>query len=174
MNKALKITLVACGMVCLAACSTTKSKNADVFGPEQANGPEASGLGTEGKGFIDDSSNPNRLKAPYNQTYHFAFNQYDVQQVDVESINVQANYLTAHSSAKVRLEGNADERGSREYNVALGWKRAKAVADILKQQGVSSKQIAMVSYGKEKPVSLEHTEEAYQKNRRVELIYEAK
>jgi peptidoglycan-associated lipoprotein len=172
----IKISIVALGMVCFTACSTTKSKNADFTGSDSM-GTQTSGLGEQGKGFGDDEygpNNPNRLKAPYNQTYRFEFNKYEVQQEDVASINVQANYLASHSSAKVRLEGNADERGSREYNVALGWKRAKAVAEILKQQGVSASQIAMVSYGKEKPVATGHDEDAYRLNRRVELVYESK
>jgi len=127
----------------------------------------------EQEGFADESS-PNRMKAPYNQTYHFDLNKYDVHCEDVESINVQANYLVSHACARIRLEGNGDERGSREYNIALGWKRAKAVAAILKQQGVKDSQIAMVSYGKEKPIALGHDEDSHRLNRRVDLIYEVK
>lgn len=127
----------------------------------------------EQDGFADENS-ANRLRAPYNQVYHFDFDKYDVNTNDIASINAQASYLVSHASARVRLEGNADERGSREYNVALGWKRAKAVAAILKQQGVSDAQIAMVSYGKEKPVAEGHDEAAYSLNRRVDLVYEAK
>ena len=149
----------------LTACSHFKSGN-------KQDGTQTAGLGDQ-DGFASEGS-ANRLKAPYNQTYHFAFNQFDVKQDDAASINVQAGYLVAHSGAKVRLEGNADDRGSREYNIALGWKRAKAVAAILKQQGVSYAQIATVSYGKEKPIALGHDEESYSKNRRVDLVYEAK
>ena len=133
---------------------------------------QTSGIGDQ-DGFADENS-PNRLKAPYNQTYHFGFDKYDVNQDDVASINVQAAYLLEHAGAKVRLEGNTDERGSREYNIALGWKRAKAVAAILKQHGVEDAQIVLVSYGKEKPVSLGHDESDYSQNRRVDLVYEAK
>ena len=149
----------------LTACSHFKSEG-------KLDGTETAGLGDQ-DGFADENS-PNRLKAPYNQTYHFGFDKYDVDQDDIASINVQAGYLVAHTSAKIRLEGNADERGSREYNIALGWKRAKAVAAILKQQGVSDAQIAMVSYGKEKPVADGHDESAYSQNRRVDFIYETK
>lgn len=133
---------------------------------------QVSGMGDQ-DGFANENS-PNRLKAPYNQTYHFGFDKYDVNQDDVASINAQATYLVEHAGAKVRLEGNTDERGSREYNIALGWKRAKAVAAILKQQGVEDAQIAVVSYGKEKPVALGHDESDYSQNRRVDLVYEAK
>jgi peptidoglycan-associated lipoprotein len=149
----------------LTACNSFKSGS-------KSGETQASGLG-EQDGFADENS-PNRLKAPYNQTYHFDFDKYDVKQDDIASINAQASYLVAHASGKVRLEGNADERGSREYNIALGWKRVKAVAAVLKQQGVSDAQIVMVSYGKEKPIATGHDESAYSQNRRVDLIYEAK
>jgi peptidoglycan-associated lipoprotein len=161
----LAIVVLSCFAFALTACSHFRSSS----GQDVA---QASGLG-EQDNFADENS-PNRLKSPYNQVYHFGFDKYDVNQDDIASINVQASYLVAHTSAKVRLEGNADERGSREYNIALGWKRAKAVATILKQQGVGDAQIAMVSYGKEKPVAVGHDESAYSQNRRVDLVYEAK
>ena len=86
---------------------------------------------------------------------------------------MQAGYLVSHPNAKIRLEGNADDRGSREYNVALGWRRAQAIAHILKQQGVSVGQMELVSYGKEHPAVVGETEEARSLNRRVELVYES-
>ena len=82
--------------------------------------------------------------------------------------------MVAHPDAKVRLEGNTDERGSREYNVALGWRRAKAVASLMAQQGVAPSQIVMVSYGEEQPVAFGHDKQSYSLNRRVNLVYEAK
>lgn len=166
--KAIRLLSVVVLTLCvggLTACSHFKSEGT-------LDGSQTAGLG-EQDGFADENS-PNRLKAPYNQTYHFGFDKYDVNQEDVASINAQAGYLVTHTSAKIRLEGNTDERGSREYNIALGWKRAKAVAAVLKQQGVSDAQIAMVSYGKEKPVAVGHDESAYSQNRRVDLVYEAK
>ena len=170
------LRLVMVGILCLGvgmltACSHFKKPVAKKTPGMTAT--QAAGLGVEEDGFASEGS-PNRLKAPYNQTYHFGLNQYDVQSEDTESINAQAEYLIAHPNAKVRLEGNCDERGSREYNIALGWKRAKAVAEVLKQQGVSSSQIATVSYGKEKLVAFGHDEEAHRLNRRVDFIYECK
>lgn len=165
----LKIMVICLGLGGLAACHTTKNAPGAGVGQE---GAQTASMDDE-SGFADENS-PNRLKAPYNQIYHFDFDKYEVRQDDIASINAQAGYLTSHSGAKVRLEGNADERGSREYNIALGWKRAKAVAEVLKQQGVTSSQIAMVSYGKEKPIALGHDEDAYAKNRRTALVYEQK
>jgi peptidoglycan-associated lipoprotein len=169
----LKVLVLAVGVASLVACSTTKNPSAS-----DANGVQATGMGDGSSSFgsdgISEAGDPNRLKAPYNQRYHFDFNKFTVLPDDIASINAQANYLAAHPSSRVRLEGNADERGSREYNVALGWKRARAVADVLKQSGVTQSQIAMVSYGKEKPLVMGHDEDAYSQNRRVELIYEEK
>ena len=163
--KVIKIIVLVLGVVCLSACSTFKSKgNATV-----EDGTQTAGLGS-GTGFGD--ANADKLKAPHDQTYHFDFDKYDVHQDDIASINAQAGYLSTHAQARIRLEGHTDARGSREYNVALGWRRAKAVAAILEQQGISTDQIAIVSYGKEKPIALGHDENAYTQNRRVELVYE--
>lgn len=83
-----------------------------------------------------------------------------------------AKYLAANPDVKVVLEGHCDERGTREYNVALGERRANAVQRFLTVQGVSASQLEVVSYGEEKPQETGTTEEAYAKNRRVEFRYE--
>jgi len=72
----------------------------------------------------------------------------------------------------VRLEGHADERGSREYNIGLGDRRAQSVRQILLFQGASSDQIETISYGEERPAVLGHDESAWSKNRRVEMVYD--
>jgi peptidoglycan-associated lipoprotein len=165
----LTIVILFLGIGALTACSRFKSTKS----VQNADGTQTYGWNEEDDGFAREGS-PNRLKAQYNQTYHFDLNKYDVNQDDIPSIEVQADYLVSHANAKIRLEGNADERGSREYNIALGWKRAKAVSLILKQYGVRDAQIATVSYGKEKPVAFGHDEAAHRQNRRVNLVYEAK
>ena len=120
-----------------------------------------------------DGFHVNSLTAPSDQIYYFGFNESDIRQSDMKALMIQANYLAMHHSAMVRLEGNTDNRGSREYNIGLGWRRDQAVARIFEQQGVSSKQIHMVSYGKEKPAAAGNDEHAWMLNRRVNLIYEA-
>ncbi|MFV9988689.1 MAG: OmpA family protein [Coxiella endosymbiont of Dermacentor nuttalli] len=120
----------------------------------------------------------NSLVAPANQTYYFDFDSTIVRPVDLQAIHIQANYLVTYPKAKVRLEGNTDNRGSREYNIGLGWRRDQAVAHILEQEGVAPSQINMVSYGKEHPVVLgenrsSNNNYAWRLNRRVNLIYEA-
>lgn len=82
-----------------------------------------------------------------------------------------AEYITGHPNIRVVLEGHADERGSREYNIALGERRAKAVQQLLTVQGVAQKQLQVISFGEERPVALGHDESAWSLNRRVELLY---
>jgi len=85
-----------------------------------------------------------------------------------------AAYLRQFPEARVRLEGNADERGSREYNLGLGERRGNAVQSALSAAGASSAQLNVVSYGEERPVCRQHDESCWSKNRRVEIIYTAK
>lgn len=115
----------------------------------------------------------NSMTAPSSQTYYFNFDSNQVHSTDLAAMNVQANYLASHPNAKVRLEGNTDNRGSREYNIGLGWRRDQSVTRLLEQQGVRPGQIDMVSYGKERPVVLGDNDRAWQFNRRVHLVYEA-
>ena len=81
-----------------------------------------------------------------------------------------AHLLVAHPAWKVRMEGNTDERGTREYNIGLGERRAQAVRRALMLQGVSDNQITTVSYGEERPAAEGHDEAAFAKNRRVEMV----
>jgi len=115
----------------------------------------------------------NAMQAPANQTYYFGFDQSTMRPQDLRALLVQAHYLSLHPNTKVRLEGNTDNRGSREYNVALGWRRDQAVARILEQQGVTPAQLDMISYGKERPAVVGNSQNAWALNRRVNLIYEA-
>ena len=116
----------------------------------------------------------NRMVAPSNQTYYFAFDKNNVRPYDMPYIQQQAKYIFNHSNAKVRLEGNTDNRGSREYNIGLGLRRAQAVSRILQQEGVRPSQIDIVSYGKEKPAVDGNNVQAWRLNRRVNLVYEEK
>lgn len=101
---------------------------------------------------------------------YFAFDSSEISPEGFKSIDAFSKYLTANAGAKLRLEGHTDERGSREYNIALGERRAIAVQSALIARGVSPGQLSLISYGEERPAVAEHTEEAYAKNRRVEMI----
>ncbi len=85
-----------------------------------------------------------------------------------------AKYLNDRPSSRLRLEGNADERGSREYNVALGERRGNAVSSAMQANGGSGSQLSVISYGEERPVCNEAGESCWSQNRRVELVYSAK
>lgn len=106
------------------------------------------------------------------RTYYFAFDRFELSQEDRQALEAHAKYLVAHPEAKIRIEGHTDERGSREYNISLGERRAKAALDILVANGVETDRIALVSYGKENPVDPRHNEEAWERNRRAILVYE--
>lgn len=104
-------------------------------------------------------------------TIYFALNQYSIFTQFFYILDNHANFLCNHPSYKVKIEGHADERGTPEYNIALGERRANSVKLYLQSKGVLSEQIFIISYGKEKPAVLGHNEQAYSKNRRAILIY---
>lgn len=110
---------------------------------------------------------------PLNQrVVYFA---YDSSQLSAESRSVaeaHAQYMLNNPSAQIVLEGHADERGTREYNLALGERRARSVSEIMNAYGVETGRIQLISYGEEQPVALGSTEEAWRQNRRVELLYQ--
>jgi peptidoglycan-associated lipoprotein len=97
---------------------------------------------------------------------HFAFNSSDIVSSDRGELERSARCLKAHQHVRVTIEGNADERGTEEYNIALGDRRASAVAKYLRTLGASDEQLKTISYGEEKPVCTEHDEACWAKNRR--------
>lgn len=103
-------------------------------------------------------------------TIYFEFDSYTLSEEARNNLSNSADWLKAHSSLKVLIEGHCDERGTEEYNLALGEKRAKSVKDYLVQLGVSSENISTISYGEEFPVDARHNEEAWAKNRRAEFV----
>ncbi len=129
----------------------------------QGYGGEQASLG----GSFDDPQSPLSKR-----TIYFNYDSSQVQDAFIPVLSAHAQYLLAHPQQRVTLEGHADERGSREYNIALGEQRAKAVARMLEAEGVSPGQLEIVSYGEEKPAAYEHDEAAWQLNRRVELVYQ--
>jgi peptidoglycan-associated lipoprotein len=165
-----KISLLCVSVVLLTACSTTGTKG----GAGGAEDVTTMGLGNEqsigGYGLTDAY----RMKPGYNQIYFFDFDKNDIHANYLPSIDVQANYLLAHPGARVLLTGNTDSRGSHEYNIALGNRRALAVANRLEMDGVPKRQIRVVSYGAEKPIAPGDDDRSYALNRNVQLIFEAK
>jgi len=125
---------------------------------------------------VDDGSqiDPESIagKAPKERVIFFDFNKSEIRPEYLDIITQHGRYLAQNPTGRARLEGHTDERGTREFNIALGEARAKTIARMLQLQGVSSAQTRAVSYGEELPVDEGHTEGAWQKNRRVNIIYE--
>ena len=103
------------------------------------------------------------------QTINFAFNEYTLSQQARDILVQNAAWMKAHPEAKVRVEGNCDERGSEEYNLALGQKRAEAAKNYLVSLGVPADSLSVISYGEERPLDPAHDEAAWAKNRRDEF-----
>lgn len=155
--KLAKLLLVA-PVLALAACSSSKNDANGANGANAANGAQFGGYS------VSD------LQSRYNTVY-FAFDSYSVEGEYQNLLDAHAAYLTATPAAKVVVEGNTDERGTPEYNIALGQRRADAVKNFLSAKGVQAGQLSTVSYGEEKPAVLGHDEAAYSKNRRAVLAY---
>lgn len=105
------------------------------------------------------------------RVYYFGYDRYDVDAQDILSVYAHARRALTEGR-NLRIEGHTDQRGSREYNMALGERRAKAVAELMSLKGVPSDQVAVVSYGKERPVVEGEGEADWARNRRAEVIYE--
>jgi peptidoglycan-associated lipoprotein len=99
-------------------------------------------------------------------TVHFAYNEYNIEDNDKAVLGRQAQWLAKYPAVRVTVEGHADERGTREYNLALGARRANAVKEYLVSQGVSTGRVETVSYGKERPICTESNEACWAQNRR--------
>lgn len=135
--------------------------------------PQASTGTNESAGMNDTSASSSEAsKALLSTTvFYFDFDQAVIKPEAFEALQAHATFLAGNPSSAIRLEGHADEQGTREYNVALGERRAKAVESFLLSNGAQAGQIEVISYGEERPVDAGHNESSWSKNRRVELIY---
>ena len=179
----LKLVLVLAATTALAACEGTMGAKEDdaMAAPdssETASGTGGDSTGTsaglgESGGFqghpLDDPASP--LAA---RTIYFEFDSSDIRASERDTVEAHARYLSEHSGASITLEGHADERGSREYNVALGERRANSVRQLMTLLGASGQQIRTVSYGEERPAATGHDEASWRLNRRVEIIYQVR
>ena len=152
-----KLIGVMFAMVLVAGCSS-QQQNEDEGAGDQ------SGASTDGSAGSWDS-----LASQYGNVVYFEFDKYDILPASEEILNAYGKLLKSTGDAAT-LEGHADERGTREYNMALGERRGKAVADYLTMQGVGAGQLEVVSFGEERPAVADSNEAAYSKNRRVEII----
>jgi len=142
------------------------------------NGSGLSGSEMSGSGMFPNAHMGPEFSDPNNplskSTIYFMLDSSQVQDDFVPVIAAHAQYLVNHPGQRVVMEGHGDERGSREYNIALGEQRAKSVVSMMKVQGVSDGQVQVVSYGEEKPAAEGHDEAAWELNRRAEIVYQGK
>jgi peptidoglycan-associated lipoprotein len=158
-RRAASLALLGATALILAACSSVKL--------DDVNGDSANG------GSGNFASQPwNDPKSPlYERSVYFDFNEYTVQTKYQKTLSAHASYLKANPKQKVIIQGNTDERGTAEYNLALGQRRSDAVRKSLNLMGVSDDQMEAVSFGKEKPKAEGDNESAWAENRRADIVY---
>lgn len=176
LNKILKGLAITLPLMTLAACSSNDKKFEDES--TEMNGAAVSdGTNSLNTGVVSpmDMSFDEKLAAKYGQailqnTITFAYDQAEIAPEYRVVLNAHAQYLLDSQKA-VTIEGHTDERGTPEYNIALGERRAMSVVRYLQSMGVPSSQLSTVSYGEEKPVSFSHSDASYAENRRAVLVY---
>ena len=168
-----RIFLISLLAAIVAGCASTSIPD-----PEAGDGSlDGSSDGSSSSGF-EDRSGFGGEEVPYEadaaamgMIIYFDFDQSDLKPQYADLLARHANKLSNNSATRIRLEGHADERGSREYNIGLGERRSQAVRRMLLIQGASTSQISTVSFGEERPAAFGSNEEAYAQNRRVEIKY---
>jgi peptidoglycan-associated lipoprotein len=169
MNPTLKIA-AAVALLSLAACAKDAQRPAEDTADTAGSGTTTSPYNTPSAGSADVTSGAGGAASlPNVRTVYFEFDSSEISGDGQTVVEGWAAYLAANADAKVRLEGHCDERGTREYNVGLGERRANAVQQALTSRGVSARQISVTSYGEERPVNTGHDDAAWQQNRRVEI-----
>ncbi len=179
---------LAMAAILLTGCSSSDEQDSSLADAAQGTDALTSGLndgsmnGTQfgGSGLNSGSGANSRLGPEFSdpnnplskQIIYFELDSSQVKQDYVPVVAAHAQYLASHANQHVILAGHADERGSSEYNIALGEQRAKSVERMMRAQGVSAAQLEIVSYGEEKPAVPGHNEAAWQMNRRVEVAYQ--
>lgn len=163
LNKVLKGLMLILPILAVAACSSKKGN--EKMGTENNVTDSSASLSAEqlARQQIQELQSDNIV--------YFGFDKYDVTPEYAQILDQHATFLRANPSVKITVEGHTDEKGTPEYNIALGERRANAVKIYLQSKGVNGEQISIVSYGKEKPAVLGNDESAYAKNRRAILVY---
>jgi len=156
-NGFLKLTATIILAIGLSACGTTT--------------PGANGtVGTIKRGSVDDPTSPAYFQQTLGDRVLFGVDQSTLSSDATDVLNGQANWLLQNTQYNVTIEGHADERGTREYNLALGARRASSVRDYLVERGVADNRIKTVSYGKQRPIEICSAEECWSQNRRAVTV----
>ena len=183
LNKVLKGLLIAIPVVALSACtSSSQTSNGGEGSSDSTNTNQTQTANQSDNGNVDVSAvdRPKSYEEEQaekdahlrqSQTVYFEYDKNNVQYQFNDMLSAHARFLVKNPSVKITIEGHCDERGTPEYNIALGERRAKSVAKYLTTLGVQQSQITIVSYGEEKPVDKSRTEAGFAKNRRAVLRY---
>lgn len=176
LNKLLKSLAIALPIVTLAACSSNQSTDTGASSQttNEQTQPDNSGVETAPAERVLSPAEQREQRMAELRQENMVFFEFDDSRITsefAELLAAHADYLVKNPSVNVVVEGHCDERGTPEYNIALGERRAKAVAEYLRNLGVSASQISTVSYGEEKPMVRSSTADAYAKNRRGVLVY---
>jgi peptidoglycan-associated lipoprotein len=174
MQRTLVVLLVAAALA-VGGCASKKPKPSAAASTGQESGADQNGAAganaaSAGANADDEAAGPQGGLLATRLVY-FDFDSSEITGTGTDVVAAHAKYLASHPSTRVRLEGHTDERGSREYNIGLGERRAQAVRRSLLLQGATDAQISTVSYGAERPAVSGHDEAAWAKNRRVEIVY---
>ena len=154
----------------IAGCSSTGTKDGDPGASvEDGSGASTMGASRGGSWSGNPLDNPNSLLST--RTIYFDFDQSTIRSEYIDVLRTHAGYLNSNRSVAVTVEGHADERGSREYNIALGERRANTIRRFLEAEGVGPSQINTISYGEERPVAFGNDEASWAENRRGVLVY---
>jgi peptidoglycan-associated lipoprotein len=168
-----RLTLIALGGLALAGCPKKPTVIPEGQAPADSSGTTTQGSapGAVAGQDVTAEERARREAEAAGKVVYFDYDRAEIKPEFVGVISASAKYLNGAQTRKVRLEGHSDERGSREYNIGLGERRAQSVRRALMLQGVRESQITTVSYGEERPAVQGSDESAYAKNRRVELSY---
>jgi len=180
-----KLYLLGLAAIFVSACATTQdisvpeddtqtgtTADSTMIISEDDVGVSASAISDEGLSAQEMLAQSDSILS--SRTIYFEFDSASLSDETMSILEAHGAFIAENGEVDVRLEGHADERGSREYNIALGDRRAQSVRRVLLLQGASTDQIDTVSYGEEQPAVSDHTEEAWAENRRVELIYKVR
>lgn len=154
----------------LTSCASKKTKSTEGVDGLGADQTTLSDNGNNSGMALDLNGDSDSNKAGALKTVYFGYNSSAIEGETKSALDANAEFLKKNAAVKIQAEGHCDERGSVQFNLALGEKRAKSVRDYLVGQGVAGNRITVISLGKEKPVSFGHDEESWSKNRRANFL----
>jgi peptidoglycan-associated lipoprotein len=171
--------LAAASLLAAACASNTPPADDTSAAPASASGTPAARTGPAAtknqpgqRAGSQAGAQPNVKGVPAQRSVYYDFDRAEIKSEFRPAIEAHARYLRENADARVTIEGNGDERGSREYNLALGQKRAEAVQKMMRLSGAADGQIEAVSFGEEKPKALGHDEASWAENRRSDVVYQ--